>query len=223
MLHAGTPLVVSVHQSSDRVRVDVADGSPTLPTVKAYRHDAATGRGLTLFNRLASSWGARPVPGGKVVWFELPLDVPVDVVGTDDQPPVEVGDWPAPDEAPPPSPNRPKAPTWSRSSPGGSRWRPSTGPPSGPDALFREFRLIVERQPRSSQALPARLLALIDELGTRFAGFSRGADAQWRQALEQGGADRRLGVHPAPGSWTGLRALRPAPRRGRRLLPDGRA
>ena len=54
------------------------------------------------------------------------------------------------------------------------------------DALFREFRLIVERDPRSTQALPARLLALIDELGTRFAGFSRGADAQWRQALERG-------------------------------------
>ena len=41
VLHAGTPLVVSVHRSSDRVRVDVADASPTLPRVKAYGRDAA--------------------------------------------------------------------------------------------------------------------------------------------------------------------------------------
>ena len=186
VLHAGTPLVVSVHRSSDRVRVDVADASPTLPRVKAYGRDAATGRGLTLFNRLASSWGARPVPGGKVVWFELPLDVPVDVAETAEEPPVDIGGWPAPDEAPPPRPRPPGGADLVQIVAGGIPVSAFHRASEQYDALFREFRLIVERDPRSTQALPARLLALIDELGTRFAGFSRGADAQWRQALERG-------------------------------------
>jgi len=54
------------------------------------------------------------------------------------------------------------------------------------DELFREFRLIADRDRRNPRALPARLLALIDELGTRFAGFSHGAETRWQMALERG-------------------------------------
>ncbi|MHB8328778.1 MAG: hypothetical protein ACYDD6_03995, partial [Acidimicrobiales bacterium] len=62
------------------------------------------------------------------------------------------------------------------------------------DELFREFRLLVERHPaRSSPAVPGRLLDLVDELGTRFPGFTTGADAQWRAAVRRG--DARVDLH----------------------------
>ena len=84
VLHAGTPLSVTLHLLADRIRVDVADGSATIPAVKEYSADAATGRGLTLFNTLASGWGVQVVPGGKIVWFELPVDYSVSPTGVSD-------------------------------------------------------------------------------------------------------------------------------------------
>ena len=77
VLHAATPMCVTLHILPDRIRVDVADGNPAFPSVKEYGTDAATGRGLTLFNTLASNWGVQAVDGGKIVWFELPVDFPV--------------------------------------------------------------------------------------------------------------------------------------------------
>ncbi len=74
VLHAATPLTVTLHLMADRIRVDVADGSPAIPAIKHYAPDAATGRGLTLFDTLAHNWGVQPVDGGKIVWFELPVD-----------------------------------------------------------------------------------------------------------------------------------------------------
>ena len=72
VLHAATPLCVTLHILPDRIRVDVADGNPSFPSIKEYGKDAATGRGLTLFNTLASNWGVQAVEDGKIVWFELP-------------------------------------------------------------------------------------------------------------------------------------------------------
>ena len=77
VLHAATPMCVTLHILPDRIRVDVADGNPAFPSLKEYGRDAATGRGLTLFNSLASDWGVQAVDGGKIVWFELPVDFPV--------------------------------------------------------------------------------------------------------------------------------------------------
>ena len=77
VLHAATPLCVTLHILPDRIRVDVADGNPSFPSVKEYGKDAATGRGLTLFNTLASNWGVQAVEDGKIVWFELPVEFPV--------------------------------------------------------------------------------------------------------------------------------------------------
>ena len=76
-LHAATPMSVTLHVFADRIRVDVADGNPAIPSLKEYGREAATGRGLTLFNTLASDWGVQAVEGGKIVWFELPVDFPV--------------------------------------------------------------------------------------------------------------------------------------------------
>ena len=77
VLHAATPMCITLHILPDRIRVDVADGNPSFPSIKEYGQDAATGRGLTLFNSLASNWGVQAVDGGKIVWFELPVDFPV--------------------------------------------------------------------------------------------------------------------------------------------------
>ncbi len=84
VLHAATPFTVTLHLMADRIRVDVADSSPVAPSLKDYATDAATGRGLTLFNTLASDWGVQPVMGGKIVWFELPVDYVVVPEGVSD-------------------------------------------------------------------------------------------------------------------------------------------
>ena len=57
VLHAATPMCVTLHILPDRIRVDVADGNPAFPSIKEYGTDAATGRGLTLFNTLAVELG----------------------------------------------------------------------------------------------------------------------------------------------------------------------
>ena len=36
VLHAATPLTVTLHLMADRIRVDVADGSPAIPAIKQY-------------------------------------------------------------------------------------------------------------------------------------------------------------------------------------------
>ena len=84
VLHAATPMCITLHTLPDRIRVDVADGNPAFPSVKEYGKDAATGRGLTLFSTLASSWGVQAVDGGKIVWFELPVDFPVEPTSISD-------------------------------------------------------------------------------------------------------------------------------------------
>ena len=84
VLHAATPFTVTLHLMADRIRVDVADGNPVVPAIKDYAADAATGRGLTLFNTLASDWGVQPVIGGKIVWFELPVDYAIVPLGVSD-------------------------------------------------------------------------------------------------------------------------------------------
>ena len=85
VLHAATPLCVTLHILPDRIRVDVADGNPHFPSHQGVRHATRPpGRGLTLFNTLASNWGVQAVDGGKIVWFELPVDFPVSPVSVSD-------------------------------------------------------------------------------------------------------------------------------------------
>ncbi len=53
------------------------------------------------------------------------------------------------------------------------------------DALYREFRLILELDSSHLQAVPGRLLSLIDELGTSFLGVGRAAEDTWYTALRE--------------------------------------
>ena len=70
-LHARTPCSVTVVATSDRMRVEVEDGSPILPRLQHFAIDTTTGRGLRLVDQLAESWGVDRVPAGKRIWFCL--------------------------------------------------------------------------------------------------------------------------------------------------------
>ena len=55
--------------------VGVGDDDSRYPVVQDGDDDSLNGRGLRLLESLASRWGVRPDPPGKVVWFELDGDV----------------------------------------------------------------------------------------------------------------------------------------------------
>ncbi|GHH70004.1 hypothetical protein GCM10017673_21200 [Streptosporangium violaceochromogenes] len=70
----GGQVTVSVAVREGTLHVDVADagsadrGPRLRPEMSA---DSVGGRGLWLVQRLASAWGWREVPAGRVVWFRL--------------------------------------------------------------------------------------------------------------------------------------------------------
>ncbi len=182
VLHAATPMSVTLHILPDRIRVDVADGNPAFPSIKEYGNDAATGRGLTLFNTLASNWGVQAVDGGKIVWFELPVDFPVAPVSVSDgsfrfdltgiaRPDLhgEPGDSPA-------------LSLHLLGIPVGLLQKSS----EQYEALFRELRLMKERAESAPDAphLPERLSVLVSQIGTRFNGLGPGMDAVWQAAVD---------------------------------------
>jgi signal transduction histidine kinase len=72
ILHARTPIHVTVDTRGDTARIGVADESALSPRVRSHSVDSGTGRGLLLVERLASAWGVESENSGKVVWFELP-------------------------------------------------------------------------------------------------------------------------------------------------------
>ena len=182
VLHAATPLCITLHILPDRIRVDVADGNPSFPSIKDYGKDAATGRGLTLFNTLASNWGVQAVEDGKIVWFELPVDFPVA--------PASVSDG-----------------SFRFDLTGVTRTSRHSDAGDSPDvsvrllgipvallqksseeyeALFRELRLMKERSDNAPGAppLPERLAVLVSQIGTRFNGLGPGMDDMWQTAVD---------------------------------------
>jgi anti-sigma regulatory factor (Ser/Thr protein kinase) len=73
ILHARTPLLLTVEPRPGYVRISVEDESNDQPTVRRYESDAVTGRGLALVEQLASSWGVEKTATGKAVWCEVAL------------------------------------------------------------------------------------------------------------------------------------------------------
>lgn len=71
VLHARTSIALEVTPVAAGVRVDVLDGSPRAVRRRDYSEEATTGRGMSLVEALASSWGTDATAGGKKVWFEL--------------------------------------------------------------------------------------------------------------------------------------------------------
>lgn len=70
VLHAHTPIEVTVEPRRDLVRVEVRDYEPSLPAVRHYDAQATTGRGMGLVAKLTDACGTRSLGGaGKIVWF----------------------------------------------------------------------------------------------------------------------------------------------------------
>ena len=73
--HGGPPIVLAIECDGDGLRVLVRDGAPELPTPRVAADDDEGGRGLTLVDLIASTWGVDAVHDehgpGKQVWFEL--------------------------------------------------------------------------------------------------------------------------------------------------------
>ena len=84
VLHAHTPIEVTIEPGLDRVRVEVRDYEPALPTPRAYDPRETTGRGMSLVAALTDRCGARSLgPDGKIVWFEVSADNGGDHAGWD--------------------------------------------------------------------------------------------------------------------------------------------
>jgi len=56
-----------------RLRVEVCDDSPRLPTLREAELHEEGGRGLWLVRETAVRWGTQLLPGGKCVWAEFAL------------------------------------------------------------------------------------------------------------------------------------------------------
>jgi anti-sigma regulatory factor (Ser/Thr protein kinase) len=79
--HGGGPEELIVEIDRDGVSIGVRDSSPQPPREEPAEGPGATrvvgggltenGRGLLLVDMLADSWGWRPEPAGKLVWFRL--------------------------------------------------------------------------------------------------------------------------------------------------------
>jgi anti-sigma regulatory factor (Ser/Thr protein kinase) len=72
--HAGgrSTILLRIGLLSPGLRLEISDGSATLPRPRSAAAGDDTGRGLAVVEALADDWGVVPVPGdGKTVWCEL--------------------------------------------------------------------------------------------------------------------------------------------------------
>jgi anti-sigma regulatory factor (Ser/Thr protein kinase) len=159
VLHARTELTLTLELRENRVRISVKDRSKAPATLRHYRADALTGRGLGVVAALSDRWGVSTAPDGKVVWAELRADG--DPAAT----------TPASTDPPTVAPAPPAAP-------GARRVRFPDVPVDGylelqahNDALFRELELVsIELEGDDGARVAAALADLVDQLYRRFQG-----------------------------------------------------
>jgi len=70
-LHAGGPEELTLHCTDERLRVEVADPSPTAPSPRRSRPALPGGHGLHVVERLSRNWGSASRGSGKTVWLEV--------------------------------------------------------------------------------------------------------------------------------------------------------
>lgn len=70
VVHAKTPVRLTVLADPTHIRVEVADEADQLPILKEPS-ESTGGRGIYLVNKCATRWGVDSVAHGKVVWFEV--------------------------------------------------------------------------------------------------------------------------------------------------------
>lgn len=68
VLHARTNVELSLRRTDGGVMVEVRDYAAEPPCVIRAAPDGTSGRGMRIVQAMAASWGARPAPGGKIVW-----------------------------------------------------------------------------------------------------------------------------------------------------------
>lgn len=68
--YANGEILLRLILEPDYLTCEVHDSSPALPRVLQADKDAENGRGLHVVSLMASRWGVRRTPGGKVVWCE---------------------------------------------------------------------------------------------------------------------------------------------------------
>jgi anti-sigma regulatory factor (Ser/Thr protein kinase) len=204
VLHARTELTLTLELRGDRVRISVKDRSQAPATLRHYRVDALTGRGLGVVASLSDSWGISAASDGKVVWAELAAN------GGRDTATVRRPDL---REAPRAAPARP---------PGARRVRFPGVPLDGylelqahNDALFRELELVsieLEAAHDADQASP--LADLVDQLYRRFRGQRDSYRDVVAAAKDRGEATVELETTASPDSvgpaWTYLGLLEQA-------------
>ncbi|MEV0244185.1 ATP-binding protein [Streptomyces sp. NPDC050674] len=69
----GALATLILERRGERLRLEVHDRSPVLPTLKVAHCDRECGRGLHLLAGLAVDWGAMLTSAGKAVWCEIPI------------------------------------------------------------------------------------------------------------------------------------------------------
>jgi anti-sigma regulatory factor (Ser/Thr protein kinase) len=160
VLHARTEVTLAVELRDGRVRISITDRSQAPATLRHYRPDALTGRGLGVVAALSDRWGVSAAPDGKVVWAELAAN----------------GDHRATTPHAPDLRHTPPAPA--PGSPDSRTVRFVGVPVAGyldlqahNDALFRELELIsIELEGDDAARVAAPLADLIDQLYRRFRG-----------------------------------------------------
>ncbi len=70
-VHGRSEARLSVHANAGTVLVEVGDDNSRHPALVTQDAEALDGRGIALLEALATAWGVREEPYGKVVWFEV--------------------------------------------------------------------------------------------------------------------------------------------------------
>jgi anti-sigma regulatory factor (Ser/Thr protein kinase) len=71
--HARSDFELTIHLSREEVRVELSDHGEGQPVLRSPAPSERSGRGLRIVQELSEDWGVAASPGGKIVWFTLPL------------------------------------------------------------------------------------------------------------------------------------------------------
>ena len=71
IVHAATPMVVTLEYSRNACRCSVRDGCANGPLPRLVERADGSGRGLRLVNAIATTWGVERSAAGTTVWAEI--------------------------------------------------------------------------------------------------------------------------------------------------------
>ena len=71
LVHGAGDVRLRVVPQRRGVRIEILDGSPTLPRRRAATVYDEGGRGIALVEAMAAAWGSESTADGKKVWFEV--------------------------------------------------------------------------------------------------------------------------------------------------------